>query len=216
VSPDPAPRITLLDTEEALRRAAAAGVPEQVAGLSIFRTLLHNPRVAKSFSDLVLTLMFRAELDPRLRELVIMRIAWTTGSCYEWTQHWRIALDLGVNEADLLGVRDWQDHAGFGPAERAVLHATDELVGTGAVGEDTWQACAAHLTETALMELAASIGTWSMVSKFLRALDVPLEEGVAPWPPDGAAPRPPARSAPRPPARSAPRPPTRSAPRPPS
>ena len=67
-------------------------------------------------------------LDARLRELVIMRIGWATGSVYEWTQHWRVALQLGVDEADVLAVRDWRSSDRFGPVERAVLAYTDGLV----------------------------------------------------------------------------------------
>ena len=34
----------------------------------------------------------------------------------------------------------------------------------------------------------AAIGTWNLVAKVTNALDVPLEEGVASWPPDGVGP----------------------------
>ncbi|MFP8876864.1 MAG: carboxymuconolactone decarboxylase family protein, partial [Myxococcota bacterium] len=37
------------------------------------------------------------------------------------------------------------------------------------------------------LELLGAIGTWRFVSQLLRSLEVPLEEGVAPWPPDGLA-----------------------------
>ena len=84
-------------------------------------------------NDLLATMLWRGTLDPRLRELVIMRIGWLTASDYEWTQHWRVAQGLGVSADDLLGVRDWQAHQGSGPAERAVLAATDDVVRDGAV-----------------------------------------------------------------------------------
>jgi hypothetical protein len=41
-----------------------------------------------------------------------------------------------------------------------------------------------------LLELAAVIGAGTMFSGLLRTLEVPLEDGVAPWPPDGRSPRP--------------------------
>ena len=61
-----------------------------------------------AFNDLLATMLWHGALDPRLRELVIMRIGWLTGCDYEWTQHWRVASRLGVPAEDLLGVRDWQ------------------------------------------------------------------------------------------------------------
>ena len=38
-----------------------------------------------------------------------------------------------------------------------------------------------------LLELVVAIGNWRLFSSLLRSLEVPLEEGVAPWPPDGEA-----------------------------
>ena len=140
-----APRIALLPAEDALKAAQQAEVPEQIAELNVFRVLLHHPRLAKRVNDLLMTLLFRGSLDRRLRELVIMRIGWATGSVYEWTQHWRIALQLGVGEEDLLAVRDWRAHAGWSAADRAVLAATDETLERGAITAETWAECVAAL-----------------------------------------------------------------------
>jgi alkylhydroperoxidase family enzyme len=183
------PRVPLLPEEEALAAARELGLPEQLASLSIFRVLLRRPVAAKALADLILGLLFRSRLDPRLRELVIMRLGWSTASTYEWTQHWPIALDAGISEADVLGVRDWRSHDGYGPADRAVLAATDELVETGTLGDETWRACEAALGDPDLLvELVMVIGNWRMVSGVLRALRIPLEDGVEPWPPDGRSP----------------------------
>ena len=119
-----------------------------------------------------------------------MRLGWATGASYEWTQHWRIALDqFGCSEEDLLALRDWENAAHFGEAERAVLAATDETLATGTLSPQTWDRCRAHVgDETACMELVASISTWRWISQFTRSLEIPLEEGVEPWPPDGRRP----------------------------
>ena len=186
----PASRIPLLDEDEALHRAIEHGLPAALAQLNVFRALLHHPPLAKWFSDFLMGLLWQAELDHRLRELVIMRLGWTTGSEYEWTQHWTIAKDLGVSESDLLAVRDWSNHAGFSDADRAVLAATDETLAEGAVSPATWAECLEHVSDEprVLLELVSAIGLWRMVSGLLRGLEIPLEDGVAAWPPDGAAP----------------------------
>ena len=180
-------RVPMLDVDAALAAGTTAGVPAQLAELSIFRVLLRRERLAKATSDLLLSLLFGGALDQRLRELVIMRIGWRTGSVYEWTQHWRVATDLGVPEADLLAVRE-DDASSLGPLEQAVLRATDDALDGRRIADDTMTVLRAQLDDDAVLELVAAIGTWSMVSTVLRSLDVPLEEGVAPWPPDGVAP----------------------------
>jgi alkylhydroperoxidase family enzyme len=180
------PRIPLLPIDEAKQAALKMEVPEAIAELNVFRILLRQPKLAKCVNDLLMTLLFGGALDARLRELIIMRIGWTTGAVYEWTQHWRIALRLGVEESDLLAVRDWRAHSHWSAADRAILSATDETLEKGAVSAETWAECAKHLQSDAeQLELLGAIGTWRMISQILKSLDVPLEDGVAPWPPDG-------------------------------
>lgn len=181
-------RIPLLDVEEARRRAVDAGIPGYMAELNVFRTLLHNPGVAAAVNGMLHQLLWKGTLGARLRELLIMRIAWSTGSVYEWTQHWSVALTVGVDEADLLAVRDWPDHEGFGDVERAVLAATDESLADGRISDRTWAACAEHLDEAGLVELVVAIGNWTLFARLLPSLEVPLEDGVEPWPPDGRTP----------------------------
>ena len=73
-------RIPLLSLEEARQAARDAEIPEALAELNIFRVLLHHPMLAGQLSGMLLSLLVRGKLDARLRELVIMRIGWATGS----------------------------------------------------------------------------------------------------------------------------------------
>ena len=74
-------------------------------------------------------------------------------------------------------------------ADRAVLRATDEVLGSGAVSPATWALCEESLgSDEERVELVIAIGTWNLISQFLRSLDVPLEKGVMAWPPDGKSP----------------------------
>ena len=185
----PASRVEPLAPEAARTIARDVNMLAPFAELNIFRVLLHRPKTAKALSDLLVSLLFQGVLDARLRELVILRIGWTTGSDYEWTQHWRIAQEtVGCTPDDLLAVRDWRASARFGEAERTVLAATDELLATGTLDDARFAECVRRLGRDATVELVAAVGTWRLVSKLTRALAIPLEDGVASWPPDGAAP----------------------------
>jgi alkylhydroperoxidase family enzyme len=183
-------RVPRLPAGDAAAAAGGAGVPEFMAELSIFRVLLRHPRVARAVHDLLMAMLLNGALDPRLRELVIMRIGWLTASDYEWTQHWRIALGLGISADDLYAVRDWHTHDAFDFRDRAVLTATDEVVHDGAISAETWATCERELGSdpAVLIELVTAIGTWRMIASLLNSLEVPLEDGVASWPPDGQPP----------------------------
>ena len=183
-------RVPRLPVREAKAAADEAGVPDYMAELSIFQVLLNHPTLVHALNDLLATMLWHGRLAPRLRELMIMRIGWLTSCDYEWTQHWRVACRLGVPADDLLGVRDWSTYSGFGESERAVLAATDEVVQDGVVSAQTWAACSREFgaDPAMLIELVTVIGAWRMVASMLLSLEVPLEDGVAGWPPDGRAP----------------------------
>jgi alkylhydroperoxidase family enzyme len=183
-------RVPGLPLGEAKAAADEAAVPNYMAELSIFQVMLNHPQLARAVNDLLATMLWHGALDQRLRELVIMRIGWLTACDYEWTQHWRVASRLGVTADDLLGVRDWQGHDGFGPTERAVLAATDDVVRDGAVSAESWSACQREFgaDPAMLVELVTAIAAWRMVASILHSLQVPLEDGVASWPPDGRQP----------------------------
>ena len=184
----PDPRVPMLSEESALAMAKKLDLHEPIAKLNIFRTLFHRPKTAKAISDLLLSLLFEAKLDHRLREFVIMRIGWVTGCDYEWTQHWPLALEMfGCTKEELLSIRDWQAAECFDDRDRAVLTATDELLATGALSDESWAQCHEALGRDACVDLVAAVGTWSMISKLARGLCVPLEDGIDSWPPDGVA-----------------------------
>ena len=184
----------MLTLESARARAKTLGLSEQLATLNVFRTLLHQESVAKAVAGTLTTLLFTGNrLDVRVREFVIMRIGWVTGSCYEWTQHWRVARGLDIAEADLLAVRNWQAARCFSAIERAALAATDETLNDGHISRRTWSRLAKHLDADVLVELVIAIGNWGMFSQLLQSLEVALEDGVEPWPPDGKVPRRPTR-----------------------
>ena len=88
----------------------------------------------------------------------------------------------------MLAVRDWRAADCFGEAERAVLTATDELLETRTLSDETWRRCEAALGRDACVDLVAAVGTWSLISTLARGLRIPLEEGVDSWPPDGKHP----------------------------
>jgi hypothetical protein len=53
-----------------------------------------------------------------------------------------------------------------------------------------WAECARELKEPAvLVEMVVAIGNWTMFAQLLQSLNVEIEEGATPWPPDGKAPK---------------------------
>ncbi|MFC0081453.1 carboxymuconolactone decarboxylase family protein [Aciditerrimonas ferrireducens] len=181
--------LPLLEEDRALAVAAEARVPEVLARLHVFRLLLGRPSLAKGLSGLLLALLTSEVLPARLRELQILRVAWRRGSAYEWSQHWRIAADLGIPPAVLLAVREGPGAPGLDPEDHLVLQAADEVLTDGQVTARTLADLVGALGEGGALEAVAVPAVWAMVAVILQSAQVPLEEGLPPWLPDGRGPR---------------------------
>src|ERR1700739_2669716 len=75
-------RVPKLPLDEARAAADEAAVPDYMAELNIFQVLLNHPPLARGINDLLATMLWHGALDPRLRELLIMRIGWVTPRDY--------------------------------------------------------------------------------------------------------------------------------------
>ena len=179
-------RVAMVPPERARELGEAMGLPARRTQSEAFRTLVNNPGVARVAYGQLLQLLENNTFDTRLRELMIMRIGWVTGSVYEWTQHWRVATTAGIPPEDVLAVRDWRGSARLAPADKAILAATDECLAGGSISDAAWAEIARHVPDPAQqVEFVIAMGNWLMFSMLFRNLRIPLAEGVTPWPPDG-------------------------------
>ena len=183
-------RVEYVSVEEAQRLGREIGIGEAQAGRSAFRMLANHPDLVKHVYGLLTMLLTRNKLPTRLRELIIMRLAWRAKAEYAWFQHYRHATQAGLTPEQIVAVRDWRKSELFGPADRAVLAAADDTCDHGKISDAVWAQCARELGEPAvLVEMVVAIGNWTMFAQLLRSLEVEIEAGDAPWPPDGKAPR---------------------------
>ena len=183
------PRIEGVPIEEAQRLGARFGIGPAQAARSAFRTLAHNPDLVEHVYGLLVMLSTRGRLPGRLRELLIMRLAWMTGCEYAWFQHYRISTGIGITPEEIVAVRDWRESDLFDSADRAVLAAADDTREHGKISDAVWAECVRELEDEAvLVEMVVAIGNWTMFSQLLNSMRVQIEDGAKPWPPDGKAP----------------------------
>ena len=82
-------------------RTVLGGLPP----LNIFRMLGHAETLLRGFAQLGGAILGRAALDPRLRELVILRVGARSPAAYEWQQHVPIARATGASDEALAAMR---------------------------------------------------------------------------------------------------------------
>jgi alkylhydroperoxidase family enzyme len=181
-------RVPMVPLERARELGEAMGMPARRTQSEAFRVLANNPGVARVAYSQLVQLLENNKFDTRLRELMIMRIAWVTGSAYEWTQHWRVATTAAIPPEDILAVRDWRSSGRLTAADKAILAATDECLAGKSISNAVWAEIARHVADPAQqVEFVIAMGNWMMFSLLFRNLRIPLAEGVTVWPPDGLA-----------------------------
>jgi len=167
--------IPMLSVEDARKAGVEAGINEEMATLNAFRALMNSPAAAGAAAGLLRTLMYRNKLDARLRELIILRTGWRTGSEYEFCQHAGVSRGLGMTNEEILGVRDPDACKAYSEIDRAVIRMADELHERAEITPATWSALERKFSPGELVELVLVSGFWRMMAGFLKTSGIPID-----------------------------------------
>jgi alkylhydroperoxidase family enzyme len=148
---------------------------------NIFTTLVRAPGLFRRWLPFGGKLL-NGKLPARDRELLILRTGWNCGAEYEWAQHVRIALKLGITPGEAERVTLGPDAIGWSPLEAALLRAADELHETSTVSDATWSIIAENYDTAQLIELPMLVGHYHLVAMTLNTLGVQLDDGLSGFP----------------------------------
>ena len=144
--------------------------------LNLDRQLLHSAPLARGWNALMGAIRGQTQLDGALRELVILRVAVLNRAPYEFAQHAPVALAEGLSQAQVDAVAGWQDSVLFDARARDVLTYADAMTLQVQVPKETFDALRVHLDDRELVELTATVASYNMVSRFLEALQIEIED----------------------------------------
>ena len=138
--------------------------------------LIHAQTCLKPVMKLGGTLLGKLELDPKLRELCLLRAVRLEGGDYEWVQHVPIARDLGATEAQIAALENDDDEAAcFDAREKAALRFTREVVVDVRASEATVAEARKHLSDRELVELILMAGFYIMLARLTETLGIETE-----------------------------------------
>ncbi|RDI50742.1 alpha/beta fold hydrolase [Nocardia mexicana] len=185
------PRITPLPAEEVGRLTggrfqgealaplfggAGAAVLGDKPPLNLVATVAHDPDLLIAVAPLLLRVA-NGRLPARDREIVVLRVAGSTGSRYVGAIHRRVATELGMSEQEIDAAttdpeaREWTEH------DAALVRAVDELRGPGAtVTDETWRRLGIRYDEPQLLELLALVGAYTLVAGLANSCGMPVDE----------------------------------------
>jgi 4-carboxymuconolactone decarboxylase len=178
------PRISPLTpdhwTQEA--RTALALTHPELGGpdrpINVFTTLAHHPALLERFLALGNFMLFHTNLEPKDRQLLILRTGYLCKSKYEWGHHRTISKRAGLSDAEIERVKLGPNVPGWTPRQVTLLQTADELHADQHVSDATWQALEQLFDTKLLMEVMMVVGLYTLLSMSLNTFGVQLDPGV--------------------------------------
>ena len=162
-----------------LRRADKylSGAPDAPPLPAILGLLARHPGIGAPWLAFSATLLDAGVLDPRDRELLVLRVGWRMRSRYEWAQHVAMGQAAGLTEDEIEAVPAGPASPIFDERDGALLHAVDELLDEHAVGDETWQRLREHFDDAELLEVLFVVGSYACLAMVLNSVGLAPDAG---------------------------------------
>lgn len=143
--------------------------------VNIFRVLMQNPKLARSWSRFAGYILGGQSLPARDREILILRIGWLNQAAYEWEQHVRIGKAAGLSDDEIDRISKGPK-AGWNKHDAALVQAADDLYENSVVSDETWKQLSERFNTEQMMDAVFTVGQYNLVSWALNSFGVPLDD----------------------------------------
>ena len=143
--------------------------------VNIFRVLMQNPKLARSWSRFAGYILGGQSLPARDREILILRIGWLNQAAYEWEQHVRIGKAAGLSDDEIDQISKGPK-AGWNKHDAALVQAADDLYENSVVSDETWKQLSERYNTEQMMDAVFTVGQYNLVSWALNSFGVPLDD----------------------------------------
>jgi AhpD family alkylhydroperoxidase len=143
--------------------------------LNLYKVLPHSVPTARGFLALGVAILRESALDPKLRELVILRVGALSGASYEIHQHKRHAAHIGLDEQRIAAAVLERDEGCLDAFETDVMRFVEAVVWQVKAPRWLYDKMAARLSPAEICELLHTIGFYMLVSRFLENLEIEIE-----------------------------------------
>lgn len=148
--------------------------------LNTLGTLAHHPALARAFFTYNGHVMLATTLSQRQREILILRVSALRKCSYEWVQHVIVGQDVGLTHEEIGRIAWGPDAPYWDPLEEALLRAADELIGDGAIGDETWAVLTGKLDTEQIMDVIFTVGAYETLAWMMRSFDLDLDDDLRP------------------------------------
>jgi 4-carboxymuconolactone decarboxylase len=143
--------------------------------LNAFRMLANAPHAFVGWTRMVDELFASPTFSPRMREIVILRVAHLQGCRYELSHHAKIASSAGLTESQINAILGDIEAADFTSTERLLLDLVTELCTTHRLTDDSFAVGHDALGDNAFTELLMFVSCYYGLALVLNATDVDVD-----------------------------------------
>jgi len=147
-------------------------------GLNVLGTLAQHPELMHAYHTFNGHILYTNSLDPRQRELLVLRVAARRGAEYEWEQHVLIARDLGFTDDEIDRIAEGSQAAGWTPLEATMLRAVDELIDDAYITDGTWSTLAGEFDRHQLMDLVFTVGAYDLLAMAFKSFGLEVDSDL--------------------------------------
>ncbi|MCB2076161.1 MAG: carboxymuconolactone decarboxylase family protein [Novosphingobium sp.] len=119
----------------------------------------------------------QGRLEPRDRQLAILRTAWLLQAPFEWGEHVKTSKRVGITGEEVERVITGSSAPGWSAHDAAILRAAEELRERVMVSDETWSELGQKLDDGQCVELLILIGQFTTTAYFQNSLRLQLEPG---------------------------------------
>lgn len=136
----------------------------------IYKALAHRPEILGPMGPFVAAVQQAYDIDPRLKERIILRVSIVNGSAYCTHAHDQISAKMGFTEDEIAAMRD-PASADLADDERAALVYAEELTRSpGDVSDAAFDELRRHFDEPQIVEITMIAALYNMINRFNEAL----------------------------------------------
>ena len=138
----------------------------------LYQVLLNSQPIAQGWEAMLTAVRNRTNVDPAIRELVILRVAVLNKAEFEFDAHVPHAQRAGLSDDKIQGLRDPRPEQDYSEQEQMAIQLTDHMTRDVAVPEELMTTIRNEFGVTETVELVATVAAYNMVSRFLVALNI--------------------------------------------
>jgi alkylhydroperoxidase family enzyme len=118
-----------------------------------------------------------SKLDPKIREIALLRVGFAVGSQFVFSQHCKAARRNGLPEEKIAAIPGWAVSEVYSPLERAVLAYVDCLIlERGRVPDQTFEALHKLMSEEDILELSYHSLGYNLHAVMCKALRLEFDD----------------------------------------